>query len=174
VALRLLSAVWLAGAGGYLNEPRECVRSEVNAYGMDGAPRGAKHRPGLSSWRFGGRELVFMLRELAAEISKWLVGDLSHRDVAMVIRGEDGKDETTMIIPDPMVRAFLRWMATDMPNVNLLKMIVDSVYSYAEHDQSLHLVVMDLEGKGSKSVPLGGTFGARIMYRKMFGKDSED
>lgn len=112
-----------------------------------------------------------MLRELASEISKWLIGDLDKRDIAFVVRGKDGKDETVIIIPDPIVRAFLRWMSMDNPDADLLKMAVDSVYDYAEHEQTFHIVSMGMEGQGSHSVPLGGAFGARVIYKKMFRAD---
>jgi len=114
-----------------------------------------------------------MLRELAAEISSWLIGDLKTRDVAFVIRGDDGKDQTTIILPDPIVGAFLDWMAADGEGKDLLQRIVDSVYDYGAHEQSFHIVSMDMNGKHSKSVPLGGKFVARVIYKKLFSGDSQ-
>jgi len=112
-----------------------------------------------------------MLRELASEISSWLVGDLKDRDIVFVIRGDDGKDETTIVLPDPVVQALLDWMAADGEGKDLLQRVVDSVYDYGLHQQSFHILSMDMKGKNSRSVPLGGKFGARIIYKKLFSED---
>jgi len=116
---------------------------------------------------------VFSLRELASLVSSWLVGDLKDRDVAFVIRGKDGKDEATFILPDPVVQAILDWMAADGEGKGLLQRIVDSVYDYGEHEQTFHIISMGMKGQGNHSLPLGGAFGARLIYKKMFGKDAK-
>lgn len=111
---------------------------------------------------------MFSLRDLGAELAQRFAGDLGTRDIALVIRDKDGKDKHRIIIPDPIVLAIFDWMRDEGNGKDLLQRMVDGVYDYPKGEDEIVVVSMSLDGKGSRSLPLGGAFGARLIYKKLF------
>lgn len=111
------------------------------------------------------------LTEVGAELSQMFVGDLSKRDVYVRVYDKRGVLKAEIKVNDPIVDALFHWMADDGEGKELFQRIIDSVYSYG---QDKVVIESELENnpkdKNPRELPLGGVFGTRQIYKKIFAK----